>query len=931
MAVDGCLRSAASCCRERIVRPFGASRASRRILALSQAPLLALLLALLLAPTQSHGQEPLHRPDDQLLILGVDVGPARVHEGLIAYYDGAALRVPLLELCAALGIPVTGNVESGLAEGWFRSPSRGFQLSHARRILRVDGLDRAVDWAEIEAHETDFYVPLALFASWFALRIEPQLRASRLHLPAGQGLPAELRSERERRWRDFDARRTRPGEHRPVEPYRPRWAGWPLLDVSVGGSAGAGQRQLRANVLAEGEWLRQEARVSLTAARMEGAGIDGDLRVALGRTVAMTGAPGWSLGDVFLDPLPGVNSALEGVGFSLGTSGDTLSGDGFSTSLRGEAPSGWDVELYRNDELLGVSRVGDDNAYRFDDTSVWPGLNVFRIVAYGPEGQVRETLRRVVVGEGALPADARRWRVYGLWPRRRMFDLRDVGDSLEAPPPLFGLSFARALNRHASLSFDLLAADVRGDARAVASLRLRGGFGPLAAEVQALGDASGGSGARVSMQVVHERHELGLQLERAESLWAPERDPRYAGEILDARLHLRWTGRIRPSLPVSMEYQEDRHAPAVDYSTGDASVRVRRTARARVARNWRDAAASLQYERVEERRSQRSERIGGLLTYRRGALDVSGQWNMDLLPEPLASSAQISAAWTTGGYRWRFAYDRQRAAGRSADDWRERLEAGLSRRAARWLVSLKAVHDTERGLGVSVSISTSLQRADAGWVVDARPLASTAAVDALVFLDSDSDGIRDPDEPPIEGVGLSAGTGGSSAFTDASGRVRIDRLPAHQALDVRLRTATLGDPFRIPAVATRRLRLPPGAVARLEFPVHVSSEVDGMVMLESEGRRRSASNVELQAVAADGRVFTARSAFDGAYLFERLPPGRYTLGIAQQQLQRLGLCASPPRTLVLDDPDGGVRTVDWVLVPRAPSYGACAACEACPP
>ena len=253
----------------------------------------------------------------------------------------------------------------------------------------------------------------------------------------------------------------------------------------------------------------------------------------------------------------------------------------------------------------------------------------------------------------------------------------------------------------------------------------------------------------------------------------------------------------------------------------------------------------------------------------------------------------------------------------------------MSRRGGRWLLSVKAVYDAERGAGLSVSASTSLQRGHAGWMLDARPLASTAAVEALVFLDTDADGTHDPGEPPLEGVGVSAGFGGAATVTDASGQLRIDRLPARQTVDVRLRTSPIGDPFRIPAVSARRLRLPPGATARVEFPVQVSSEIDGMVFLDSDGRRRSVSNVELQAVAADGRVFTTRSAFDGAYLFDRLPSGRYTLGIVSEQLQRLGLCAPPSRTLVLDDPNGSVTTVDWVLAPRAAPTEACATCEAC--
>ena len=70
--------------------------------------------------------------------------------------------------------------------------------------------------------------------------------------------------------------------------------------------------------------------------------------------------------------------------------------------LRGILPSGYEVELYRNDILVGsIARAANDQ-YEFLEVPVDYGLNVFRLVFYGPQGQRREEVRRITVGDGRL-------------------------------------------------------------------------------------------------------------------------------------------------------------------------------------------------------------------------------------------------------------------------------------------------------------------------------------------------------------------------------------------------------------------------------------------------------------------------------------------------------------------------------------------------
>lgn len=856
---------------------------------------------------------PVARPDEQLLILAVDLGRNNLHEGITAYVDGADLLVPLFALCEVLEMPVEGSVEEGTAKGWFRDPSRRFVLDLGRRLLAIDGREMNAEWERLEQHEDDIYVPLSAFRVWFDLEIEPQLRMSRLFLAEGQGLAIEQRRERDRRWRAHERMRTSAESQESPVPYRAPWLSWPTIDLTVGGDLSPDGVATRVGMIAQGALLRGDARLLLNVRRYDDGRSDSDLRFRLQRRFDEQDTPEWSVGDLFVNAVPGALPVMEGAGLSFGNWDETDVQDVLSTSLRGEAMGGWDVELYRDEELLDFVRVGEDNVYRFDSVALAPGLNVFRIVLYGPDGQRQEELRKVLVGDGALPSGSRLWRAYWLWPRRSVFDIDPQALGPESPP-ILGLGHAHALSARWSITTDLIAADPLGDHDALLSLRLRGGFSGLFSETQLLLDDAGRHGARAAVQLVGDRNDAFVEMQRSAGLWSPARDPRYAGEIVDQAVRARWNSRWLRGWPLAIEFTQQRLV------ISEAAERQRRRiARMRIARSWRGLDSALLYEISEEGASLLQRRINGLLSYRKSRWDIGGQWSFDVSPRRELRTVQFGVGWTgQSGLRLRSSFVRQRSGFSATADWSDRLELGVGWRTSRLSFGLSAVHGRGQGDRIAFSMSTSLQRSHSGWRADSRPGASTAAVEARVFLDADGDGAYDSGETPLQGVTFSSGFGQQAIQSDADGWVRLGRLPANQSVSIRLRGDTLGDPFRFPIYESRVVKLPPGTVIKLDYPVAVSSEIDGMVYLETSAGRREASNVVLEATSAEGRVWRATTAFDGAYLFERLPPGVYRLRVATDQLQRLGLCAPAERSVPLGQGgEGDVATVDWVLRKRS--------------
>ena len=74
-----------------------------------------------------------------------------------------------------------------------------------------------------------------------------------------------------------------------------------------------------------------------------------------------------------------------------------------SNVVGGDVPAGWEVELYRGEQLLDRGMVGPDGEIEFRAPTQF-GFNPYRLLAYGPNGQRAELDRAFFVFNERLPA-----------------------------------------------------------------------------------------------------------------------------------------------------------------------------------------------------------------------------------------------------------------------------------------------------------------------------------------------------------------------------------------------------------------------------------------------------------------------------------------------------------------------------------------------
>ena len=215
-------------------------------------------------------------------------------------------------------------------------------------------------------------------------------------------------------------------------------------------------------------------------------------------------------------------------------------------------------------------------------------------------------------------------------------------------------------------------------------------------------------------------------------------------------------------------------------------------------------------------------------------------------------------------------------------------------------VTGEAATDGSLALGFNLNFSLDARR---GFTLSRLRLAGAGIVRARVFRDFNDNGTRDAGEPLEKGALITTGAQAAPNRTDAQGMVTIGGLTTFAPLVVGIDQTSLSDPMLAPRKAVQVVVPRPGIPAEVDIALVGAGDIEGALVKSGEV---GFEGLDLELVDAAGRVVaTARTDFDGFFLFERAPYGRYALRVAEASASAAGV----PRDLhqhVLVSPDAAV-------------------------
>ena len=356
--------------------------------------------------------------EDDLLILALRLNKETLSEGMSGYWVGKGICLSLGELTRALDFPIKVDPKTGRAEGWFLNEKRRFVLDIKSGTVTLFGKTRPFDRGRVLLHPNAICVELSLLSAWFPIDFKPNVSDAFITIVSREPLPIELKLARQQRQARFQHGKAVDPNYPKIETPYQMW-NWPVIDVFAetgierieGGKAT--RLKTRYDLLAVGDFLYMNGDLFIRGDQDQP--VSG-VRARLGRKDPNGGLLGWlqateyTLGDMATPPtsLVGRSTTGRGVEISSFPLGQLQEFD--RTTLRGELPIGWEVELYRNGALLDFQSARDDGRYEFIDVSVFFGRNEFELVFYGPQGQVRRETKETFVGAGSVAKGAHQFR-----------------------------------------------------------------------------------------------------------------------------------------------------------------------------------------------------------------------------------------------------------------------------------------------------------------------------------------------------------------------------------------------------------------------------------------------------------------------------------------------------------------------------------------
>ncbi len=830
-------------------------------------------------------KDPSKRFDDgDELIFSIIVDNLKLGE-LFGYKYGQSMRLGLAEFTKALDFPIVASAELTDFKGWYIKPENTFSLKVTPEktiLVTLNNNTEVVELDNFQIEADDIYINAATLGQWFGIDISYDYVSLKIRLNPQQKLPIQTRLERQTRTVDSNNRRRvvlNPLKDNTYQALSPQ-----TLDVVINASTNKDEVSSGYSVLGVRDfaYMKSEFYASgndqtpVMDARLTFSKMFDDDRLMNGVISHI------QFGDIAPIRTGGISIGELSRGVSVTNRPISGSEEINVTSFKGDIQIGWDVELYRNSILLASKYNVADGRYDFDDIPLYFGNNIFEIVFYGPQGEIkREKIEKLV--------DRTLQNKKGIFS----FSLNELDTTL------FGIN-----DDEPELDSGFLAAAKfeRGITDTLSmNLGLNGQFG---GDIR-VNTASLGANMKVFDQVL-----LGSTLQfsdnNTQSMSATARtkinqhaistgmniyktyDPISGKELVSKQLRGEMSGRLMlgDNFP-NVAYQ---NAFVINDVLNNKSKQWTTGLSSRILNTTINTGLSYIETDTLDEGTQSNRELS--LNFQRslGPVFVNFQSIYDFSLGDIRSLGTQLNYNISNDVKSRFIYQH------SLLDNRDSYSVDLNWRHDDFSLSSKYQYSDLIGwkVGLFIRFGMGYLGDSQHFIVDRSSLAAKGAILANVYLDNNFNGVFDGNDERLPDVTVEAVQAYKKGVSDDKGIALISGLPDNKITDIKVVRSTLPDPYMLNYEKEFAVRARAGFIEVINIPVVQTSEIDGTIFLNN------AIGNEIQFAYApihlldmqDNIIQTVTSEFDGYYLFMDVLPGEYQVLIDSDFIEQRNIQSS---------------------------------------
>ncbi|WP_395670810.1 collagen binding domain-containing protein [Phenylobacterium sp.] len=845
-----------------------------------------------------------------LLLLSVDLDDLTLTDGLTAYGDPQDPHLAVGELTRLLEMDVEVLPTERRIIG---------RLGEARRSLVVDlksgmaqeaGRNIPLAPGDVVANEGDIFVRASVLQRMLPMKFQVDPEALAVKIVPSELLPVQSRMQRLARRRDAMQQFEAKNEVLKAEtPYR--LFSLPAFDMVLGvGAENSDNRfPLRYDIRVGADLLYtgfQGYVGSDENGRPATARLTLERRSVEGRLLGPLKARAIAVGDVFTPGLALGPRSMGGRGMAISTVPLDETNIFNRIDLRGELPLGYDVELYVNNILRSGQNTPAKGRYEFLNVPLSQGLNVIRIVTYGPRGERSESTRIVNVGGGVLRRGEATFELGVVQQEENLIRFRNPDADQTFNNGRGGLRAAANLNYGLTSTLTLAAAaayipgETRKLDRQLYALGLRTSLFGFSTQIDAGYDSFGGTAASLGMAgqlfgvstvLRHAEFQGGFIDENGIGVDITRPLTRRSELTFDGNL-----GLFRAVIPLSVRGVRTQYADGQRELLG--SLRGSGTGAGILY------SGGLEFQRITGRGATTNTLNGFFAgsTYRGYKWQLRSSLDFQILPELEARSLAITAdrdISETVALRF--------GVGQPLNDLKGfNLTAASIFRLRFADLALNGEYnngDQVWRLGAQLNFGLGYNPAIGRYEMTRPGPGSGGSVLFEAFLDRNGNGIFDGDDEPVPNIVLEGAD--RRVRTGANGRAFVTGVGAGPTarllvgLDEVENTSVQAPP------TTVQFSPRAGSFTTVRYPMKPTGEVLVLIQLRRpDGSLVGLSAAQVQLVGDNGYTADSTTEFDGSASFENLPVGTYKVVLEPEQAARLRMSLLEPHTVVIKG-DGG--------------------------
>jgi hypothetical protein len=814
---------------------------------------------------------------------------------LATHIDNGKVCVDLKQFVRAIEAPVKVDTNTGNASGWYLTEARVFDLNLSTHKLTSDGILSVLSDDDVRMTELGPCVALTALQKWFPVDFAYKAKDSSLTIIPREKLPILARVEREearKKINDYRSASLNPLEEAPDIAYR-MWS-VPSFDISLGTTLSKQpdtpvRRNFNYTVSSLGEFAHMTAETFLQS---DSGGAPRSLRARLYRDdlrgnifFKNSGITQFSIGDVSSGGNGFIGGGATGRGISVSTFPLALADEYDRTTLRGDLPDGWEAELYRNDALISYLPPSGNGRYEFTDVPVFFGLNKFRVVLYGPQGQRRDIEKAIDTGQIVTPRGQWHMRFSALQKNVDTIPLQNFnGLDQDRGSWRYDADVRTGLFNGASVGIGTSSYIKNEERLWFGSLSLQTTVAQSTLELEGVKDKGSGWGAQATVS-----RNFG-------NIGARVRYARYGGDFESERIDRNSRSRLEASLSLPLRLAHNYIIPmALRGSITESAF-----SNDSYALNWSASAglAGMSMSTALNYASNgNSDSLRGsfALNKRLDSYIIRAQTEYTVLPQAELVGIRVGFDRSSryGEDGWHYGGDISWSVPQKQGD----VSASLTRRFDKFSLSAQASTSTRGGFGVGLSLTTSLGREPIynRWRAASRSFNSGGNVAVRVFEDLDGDNVYGTGDRPIVGARIQRNSGlGTSSNGD--GVVLVDGLAPYQPVKLLVDPDSISDGDLAQSNIANNSVVPrPGAVGKLDIPMVLAGGVEGEISLTQNTETTPIPGLTVEMLSASGDVLaTTHTEFDGFFFFERVPVGDYRVRVSPAQVKALGITGNRP-------------------------------------